>query len=381
LTFSRAAIYHRFARSIHFRSTAFQEFPAMTRLLTSVRFLPLVVALFLGVMSLKAQAAEDAWSSPPAVSGGAIQFRVAAASDEDPVAAGKAAAEALKKAMGSVPLRAVIVSECFEDKENKEKLLEGVTAVLPKEILLGSATYGSFTQSGASDADSVCLLGIGGEGISVSAGLVTALGTAKLTFEQQREEIEKRLHEAGAALANKLRRTPQDRLVILLADAHAPKNQPLVEGMQRVLGKQFPITGGCANKNAGQTFVCFQGKLHEDSAVAVMLSGDFSVGMAGLQAKENEKVISTARQSAAAALAAVKGQPIAAMAFDCAGRKGKLKRIEDEVAAVQESIGKELPLFGCYCAGEMGPVDTMDKKPDALSGGAGWHIMFTVIGR
>jgi hypothetical protein len=346
-----------------------------------MRLLPIIVATFLGVVPLQARAADEAWSSPPATSGGGIVFRVAAARNEDPAAAGKAAAESLKKEMGGVPLRAVIVSECFEDKENKEKLLESLAAVLPKEILLGSATYGSFTQSGANDADSVCLLGIGGDGISVSASLVQSLGTAKLTFEQHRDEIEKRLHQAGASLVGKLRRGPQDRLAILLADAHAPKNQPLVEGMQKELGKQFPITGGCANKNAGQTFVCFQGKLYDDSAVAVMLSGDFAVGMAGLQAKENEKVISTARQSAATAHAGVKGAPIAAIAFDCAGRKGKLKRIEDELAAVQDSIGKELPLFGCYCAGEMGPVDTADKKPDALSGGAGWHIMFTVIGR
>jgi len=328
-----------------------------------------------------ARAADFAWSSPPAASGGTIVFRVAIARNEDPAAAGKAAAESLKSRMGSVPLRAVIISECFEDRENKEKLLEGLAAVLPKEILLGGATYGSFTQSGASDADSVCLLGIGGDGIAVSAALVTALGTAKLTFEQHRDEIQKRLHGAGATLAGKLRRTPQDRLVILLADAHAPKNQALVEGIQQVVDKQFPITGGCANKNAGQTFVCFQGKLHDDSAVAIILSGDFSIAMAGRQAKENEKVISTARQSAAAALSGIKGKPIAAMAFDCAGRKGKLKKIEDELAAIQEAIGNQVPLFGCYCAGEMGPVDTADKKPDALSGGAGWHIMFTVIGR
>jgi hypothetical protein len=327
------------------------------------------------------QAADDTWSSPPAVSGGKIVFEVATACNEDPAAAGKAAAESLKSRMAGLPLRAVLVSECFEDRENKEKLFEALAAVLPKEILLGEATYGSFTRSGCSDADSVCLLGIGGDGISVSAALVTALGTSKLTFENSRDEIEKRLHAAGRALAEKLRRTPQDRLVILLADAHAPKNQPLVEGIQQVVRKQFPITGGSANKNAGQTFVCFGGKLYDDSAVAVMLSGDFNLAMAGRQAKENEKVISTARDSAAAALAGIKGKPIAAVAFNCAGRKGKLKNIEDELAAIQQATGKQLPLFGCYCAGEMGPVDTLDKKPDALSGGAGWHIMFTVIGR
>jgi hypothetical protein len=328
-----------------------------------------------------AQAAGDAWSSPPAVAGGKIVFQVAAARNEDPAAAGKAAAEAIKRQMGGAPLRAVIVSECFEDRDNKEKLLEALTGVLPKEILVGETTYGSFTQAGCYDADSVCLLGIGGEGISVSAALVTAMGTAKLTFEKNRDEIVRRLHDAGAALAGKLRRTPQDRLVILLADAHAPKNQPLVEGIQQVVGKRFPITGGSANKNAGQTFVYFGGKLHDDSAVALVLSGDFSVAMAGRQAKENEKVIRTAGESGAAALAGIQGKPIAALAFDCAGRKGKLKKIEEELAAVQQAVGRQLPLFGCYCAGEIGPVDTADKPRDALSGGSGWHIMFTVLGR
>ncbi len=342
---------------------------------------PCLVAMVALLTAPRVRAADDSWSAPPAVPGGRIVFQVATASNEDPIAAGKAAGESLKTQMAGIPLRAVFVSESFEDRENKEKLLEGLAAVLPKAILLGEATYGSFTRSGCSDADSVCLLGIGGDGISVSAALVTDLGTSKLTFETHRDEIEKRLHSAGHTLAGKLRRTPQDRLAILLADAHSPKNQPLVEGVQEVAGKQFPITGGCANKNAGQTFVYFHGKPYADSAVAVMLSGDFHLAMAGRQAKDNEKVISTARESAVAALAGIRGKPVAAVAFNCAGRKGKLKNIEDELAAIQQAIGKELPLFGCYCAGEMGPVDTVDKKPDALSGGAGWHIMFTVIGR
>ena len=47
--------------------------------------------------------------------------------------------EALKKAMGRATLKAVIVSECFEDREYKEALLEGVCSVLPKELVLGGA--------------------------------------------------------------------------------------------------------------------------------------------------------------------------------------------------------------------------------------------------
>jgi len=38
-------------------------------------------------------------------------------------------------------------------------------------------------------------------------------------------------------------------------------------------------------------------------------------------------------------------------------------------------------LFGCYCAGEVGPLDVSEKPAGVLSGGGGWHVMFTVIGR
>jgi len=342
-----------------------------------------VAALLWMLPAPTAGAAEDAWASPPAAPGGQIVLRVVSVEDEegDPTAAGKAAAGALVEAMGGTPLLAVVVSECFEDREYKEKLLAGLTSVLPEKLIVGGATYGSFTQAGCSDFDSVCLLGIGGEGVSVAAALVTGLGTSKLTFEEHQELIQTRLRTAGAALVRKLRRSDRDRLLILIADAHSPKNASLVEGVQEVVGKRFPITGGSVNKNAGQTFVYFAGRIYEDSAAALMLSGDFSVSLAGRMAKDNEAVIRTAGEAAREAMAAAKGKPLAVLAFNCAGRKGKLDNIEDELAAIRAALGtSELPVFGCYCAGEVGPLDASEKQGDALAGGSGWHVMFTVIG-
>jgi len=337
-----------------------------------VRWMPALVVLVLG------------WSwaeTAPCAERGDVVLKIVMLEDEDedPVAAGKAAAKSLKKQMGDTPLEAVIVSECFEDREPKQKLLQGICSVLPKEIVMGGATYGSFTQEGCTDFDSVCLLGIGGDGIAVSARLVTDMGASKLTFEQDQELIKKRLHAAGNKLAAKLRRTDRDRLVILIPDAHAPKNQYLVEGMQQVLGGQFPITGGCVNKNAGQTFVYFKGKMYEDAALAVMLSGDFQVSLSGRQANEEKKVIATANQGAREALEGAKGEPVAALAFNCAGRRSKLNDYGEELTAMQKALGRDLPLFGCYCAGEIGPVDNPDKPSDALCGGSGWHVMFTII--
>ena len=325
----------------------------------------------------------DRLDSPATVSGGPIVLQVAMVEDEDeqPAAAGKAAARALLEAMGDVPPKVVVVSECFEDREYKQELIDGICSVLPKQIVLGGATYGSFTQQGCTDFDSVCLLGIGGDGVGVSAAVVSEMGVSKLLAEEDQALIESRLHAAGAKLIGKLSRTEKDRLLVLIPDAHSPKNQYLVEGVQKVVDPKFPITGGSVNKNAGQTFVYFGGQMYGDSAVALMLSGDFEVTMVGRQAKQNDAVISTAKDGASEALAAMKRKPLAVLAYNCAGRRGKLDKIEDELVAIQAAIGRELPLFGCYNAGEIGPLDTSEKKPGVLSGGGGWHVIFTVIGR
>jgi hypothetical protein len=328
--------------------------------------------------------AADLWETPPVErEGGAVILRTVLVEDEDdqPMAAGAKAARQLLAAIGDAPLQAVLVSECFEDLELKQELLRGICSVIPKERVFGSSTYGSFTQQGTAGFDSVCLLGIAGDGVSVAAALVTDMEVARLTFEEDEPLIKQRLHTAGKEATEKLRRTDRDRLLVLLADAHSPKNRYLVEGVQQAVGPEFPITGGSANKNAGQTFVYFQGAAHPDSAVALMLSGDFRVSLSGRKAMDNDQVIATARQGAREALREMEGKPLGVLAFNCAGRRGRLQRPADELTAIQDAIGEDLPLFGTYCAGEVGPLDASEQTSDALVGGSGWYVMFTVLGR
>lgn len=339
----------------------------------------LILAFLTGI----ARSAEDRWHGAPARPGGEIVLRVVMVEDEagDPAAAGTRAAEMLKQAMGKAALKAVLVSEVFEDFESKQKVLDGVCSVIDKDLVLGGSTYGSFTQEGCTDFDALALLGIGGDGIGVAAALVTDQGTAKLQVEQDQGELQRLLHAAGKQLATRIPKTGKDQLLILMADAHSPKNQFLVEGVQKVVGPMFPITGGSANKNAGQTFVYFRGKPYQDASVALMLSGDFQVGMAGRKGMDNETVIATAREGAVEAMKAMNGTPIAVLAFNCAGRRSKLDDYGEELAAIQEAIGEEMPLFGLYCAGEVGPVDQSEQRPGVRSGGSGWHVMYSVISR
>ena len=92
-------------------------------------------------------------------------------------------------------------------------------------------------------------------------------------------------------------------------------------------------------------------------------------------------MISSAADGAGEAMRNMKAEPFSVLAFNCAGRQGKLDNIEDELTAIQAVIGNEIPFFGAYCAGEIGPADVAEKDPDALSSGVGWHVMFTVLGR
>ena len=340
-----------------------------------------VLSSLVSLVLLGGCAVNKTYVSSDSETGGPIVMRVACSQNSDPFQAGKHVAETLRELMGQVSPKVVVLTECFEDKNQKKQVLKGICKVLPKEIVFGFATYGTFAQQGCLDVDSVSLLGIGGKGIATAAAMKQDLGISGLTMENDKDELTRRLRTGGEELAARLIRKPDDRLMVIMADAHSPKNQFLLEGAQEVMGDDFPITGGSANKNAGQTFVYFQGRMYSDSAIALLLSGDFEVSLSGRQAKDNAKVISSAAQSAAEALGNLKSEPFSVFAFNCAGRKGKLDNIDDELRAIQGVIGKDVPLFGAYCAGEIGPADIADKKSTALSSGVGWHVMFTILGR
>ena len=191
----------------------------------------------------------------------------------DPAASGRSAAEAAKAKLGAAPVRAVIVSECYEDEPRKAKVLEGVASVFPRSLIYGGSTYGAFTQAGVAEAEevsnpvtsglepqSVAVLAIAGKDIDVAAACQTDMGAAALTMADHQAEIEQKLGAAGTALAKQLTKTDETRLMIVIADAHSPKNGALVAGIRRVVGDGFAITGGSVNKNAGQSFVYFQGR-------------------------------------------------------------------------------------------------------------------------
>jgi len=296
---------------------------------------------------------------------------------EKPFEAGQLAGKKLLDETNGTDLRIVLIAESFAGKEAKEKLLEGLCSVLPKEKLFGLSTYGSFVRNAVGDGDRVTLLGIGGD-LTVHSALQTELGVAQLTMDTAEEEIKTKLLRAGRTLAEKNIVSSENRFDIVLADAHSPKNSFLVNGIQEKLGKDALLLGGSANKNPGQNHVYFRGVCYEDAAMLLTLSGSFQVAVAGRFANQGDTVVKTAEEATADAVKDVKGTPLGMIAFSCAGRKSKLDELDDELNAIQKRFANK-PIFGCFCAGEVGPADPTVDTTNTKCCGSGWYLMLAVL--
>ncbi|MBF0198105.1 MAG: FIST C-terminal domain-containing protein [Planctomycetes bacterium] len=301
-----------------------------------------------------------------------------ACESEEAFEAGKKAAEKLQLSLKGEMPKAIIVSDTYDDLDLKNDSICGIASIYPKELLFGISTYGSFVQGDVNEYDTVTLCAIAGEGVNVSSSFIKGMGAKGLSLEKHKQKLTSILNGTGEKLANGLAKSNDDKMMIVLADAHSPKNEPLIAGIHKVMGKDFPITGGSNNKNQGENYICYQGQWVSDSALAILLSGDFNVTMSGRKAKTNDAVISTAKDAATQIWAQKQGEAKGVLVFNCAGRKGKLNRLADEYEAIASVTGNTVPMFGVYCAGEFGPADDTAKQ-ESLSNGCGWHAMFTVI--
>jgi len=292
-----------------------------------------------------------------------------------PYEAGAKAAQDLRVKLAGRRPAVVLMAECFRTKAEKEQVACGVRSVFGDTWVAGMAVYGIYTRDGALDRDAVGLLALAGEGVSVRQALVPAMEAAGLTLEPDPTALTAALDRAGKQLASQLPVQADTRLLVVLADAHSPKNQLLLDGLQTVYGKTLPVAGGSANKNAGQNWLLADGRLWTDAACALAIDGNLRVIQGGRQAQDNQAVLDTARAVSADLRQASRGTPVALLAFDCAGRKGKLESIDEERLAVLAGIGPDTPVFGVWCAGEIGcAVDS-----PTIPVGRGWHIMGTLL--
>ena len=276
--------------------------------------------------------------------------------EADATKAGAAAAEQARKALAGKPARLVLVFENCPPAE-KAKVLAGVAAVFDKSIVHGCSTAGPITEKGNPTGRGVGVCALGGD-IQVAAAVSPTIG--------------KDGHRAaGEAIARALPKMPNAKLMLLFGNCHVPRNKPLTEGVQAVLGKALPIIGAASSGPSIDTF--YQGAVRGDVAVGILIGGDFKISVCMLPGKGNDVVIRTAVAATCCAAGKFPGKPSAALFFECAGRRAMVKQLSNELAAIQGVLGDKLPLFGFYGSGEIGPVK-------GVSTGVGYHVVCCLIG-
>ncbi len=339
-------------------------------------------AMFSGCLTIT-ESKENMQTAFP-VKNGIVKAVSTTVEGRDAYKAGKTAAHRIKARLGGTMPHVLVVVDSYGKLAMKKDVIDGVASVFPRDIIIGGAVYGVYSQDGAFENDGVGILALAGDGVQVETALVTNMGAAGMSMEKQNAQLTKALGDAGANLAMKLPNAKSADFMFLMADAHSPKNQLFLNGIQAVVGKKLPITGGSNNKNNGLNYVYYRGGFYQDAAWAMTVKGvDFSVKQTGLQAKTNDAVIFTAQKGAkrvAKELAKAKAKPFLLTAVDCAGRMGKLDDLNDELVAIKKAVGSEVTIFGNYCAGEYGVVETKGKK-SATAVGRGWHVMFSFLGK
>jgi hypothetical protein len=276
--------------------------------------------------------------------------------EADAAKAGKAAAEQARKALGDTAARLVLVFDSYP-KGDKAKLLEGVAAVFDKTLIHGCSAEGPITEHGNPKGRSVGVCAIGGD-IEVAAACSPT--------------IAKDHKAAGEAIGKALPKMANAKVVLLFGNCHIPSNKPLVEGVQSVRGKRVPIIGG--SSGGPSTDAYYQGEVRSDVAVGILLGGDFHLTVAARPGrKDNDEVIRTAVEATKTAKAGLGTKPALGIYFECAGRRRKIQKLSDELDALQDVLGKDLPLIGFYGTGEMGPGQ------GGVCTGFGYHAVCCLI--
>ena len=86
------------------------------------------------------------------------------------------------------------------------------------------------------------------------------MNASKVSMETENELLKQRLGDGGRAVIGQIPNAKDSDLVILMGDAHSPKNQYLLDGVQSIIGKNVKVTGGSISKNNGLTYVYYRGK-------------------------------------------------------------------------------------------------------------------------
>ncbi|MBU2578597.1 FIST C-terminal domain-containing protein [Patescibacteria group bacterium] len=183
----------------------------------------------------------------------------------DSFSAGKeACAAALNETEGKANLIFVFSSVVYD----QEKLLQGIRFISKDIPLVGCSTSGEITNQGPATKH-VVAMALYSDKIDFTIGIGT--NTDKDSFEAGKKAAEK-IKKGAKVLPS---------LLMTFLDGLAENGAAAVRGIQKTLGKNFPIIGGSAGDDFlfKETYQYCNEQILTKSIIGVGLTGDFSFGI------------------------------------------------------------------------------------------------------
>ena len=202
--------------------------------------------------------------------------------------------------------------------------------------------------------------------------LLGVAGECKVTAASAPVEGDDGYLACGEQIGQALKKASQvdspGRLLLLFGDCHVPANDKVTKGVAGVLGETFAIVGGSSSHTMG---VYEKGRFVPKSNLGVLLTGDFTCGLAMKQDNSPQGLVDSARETLREAVDKGRKKPALLFVFDCGGRRAMMKEngnFGEELKAMKE-IADGQPIFGFYGSGEIGC-----KEDGAPACGDGHHI-------
>ena len=276
-------------------------------------------------------------------------------------AARDAAAAAVRQCVSGYATGRPRLIVVIENIRRTRAIAEGVRAAAGGVPFCGvnTAGYASLSSRGfpSKDVPAISALAIGGDALDVQVKRVELpkITGAEYAWALKGEAMYRAAAEharAGRELLQSFDR-PRDgasQLLVVLGTLHNPRQTWFAVGVTANAPKELHVIGG-----AGADFgsVYHEGASHSNSALGILISGEFSIGVAGEEnARDIPRQLAGVMKRAWSQVGS--GTPRLALYFGCASWHRQLDAQRETFA---DRLGETFPLFGQFCGGEIGRLD------------------------
>jgi hypothetical protein len=235
----------------------------------------------------------------------------------------------------------------------------------------GVGAYGLTWQAAKRGDGGLAVLLLGGRGLDVKGYAVGGRIEYDYSDDPAKAAKVRQLRDAcaqrGDALGRQVPESPRPGLVLVLGALHDDWHVPFMTALHKRLPAGVPLVGGVGKWDDyvyldGREMTDAGGKPTQVGQLAVVVQGSLRVAVCPVMARDKGKPAVVLAEGLDACrdvrkrLGAAGPPPGLVLAFSCVTRldDAKLPGPAEELANIREVLGPAVPVFGCFCGGEVG---------------------------